>query len=414
MRNPWTVLLGSAIAVTVGYSPAVQQTFGIFLKPMAASLGWQRTSVSLIYSLTPLLAAPLMIFVGTLVDRLGNRPIVVAQAIGVPLVLLLYSALQPSLAVFALLVVLGAVVNSLSTPASINSVLLQWFDKRLGMAMGLSMAALGIGTSLMPILASGWIEQFGWRGAFRLEAALVAAIAIPNALLLIHDNPAVLAARRKVESVAAGDDSTPQAAPAIDGFSARAVLRMPLFWRLAGCFLLMGLMFAGTSVHFVALMTDRGIDPQTAARAFGLMGVAQIAGRLLCAGVADRIPLIAFATLMYLLSTVAFAVLGFDVAHALYIAPVCLGIAAGVVVHSIGLIVRRWFGLRASGRVFSMIFTAFAVGAALGPLIMAFAYDRTGVYRVPLLAFCALSLIVAVVFAGVARHPQLAPRPAAS
>ena len=408
MKNRWLVLLGSAIAVIAGYSPAVQQTFGIYLKPMAESFSWQRAGVSLIYSLTPLVAAPLMILVGLIVDRFGNRPVIVAQSFGVPLVLLLYSVLQPSLGMFALVVGLGAVVNSLSTPASINSVLLQWFDRRLGMAMGLSMAALGIGTSLMPILASDWIARFGWRGAFRVEAAVIAAIAIPNALLLVWDNQAVLAARRRAET--AGNASGSQHAANIDGFPAREVLAMPLFWRVAGCFLLMGLMFAGTSVHFVAMMTDRGVAVPVAARAFGLMGVAQAGGRLMCAVLADRLNLIAFATGMYLLATVAFVLLGCAVPGALYAAPVCLGIAAGVTVHSIGLIVRRWFGMRASGHVFSMIFTAFVVGAAIGPLIMALAYDHAGTYRLPLFVFMVLSVAVAVAFAGVARHPQLSAR----
>jgi MFS family permease len=91
-----------------------------------------------------------------------------------------------------------------------------------------------------------------------------------------------------------------------------------------------------------------------------------------------------------------------------------MGFSAGVEVDVMGLIVRRWFGLRAAGRVFSMCFTAFIVGSAFGPLLMAAAFDRTHSYQLPLGGFVIGSLLVALAFAGISRYPQVAPRPPAS
>lgn len=403
MRNRWTVLIGAAIATMTSFSPAVLQTFGVYLKPMAEAFHWNRLNVSAVYSLIPLIAAPLMLATGALIDRIGNRPIIIIQAIGVPLVLLSFSLLQPSLGICLLVVGLGGLINSASTPASINSVLLQWFDRRLGLALGLSMATLGIGTWGLPILASHWIVTLGWRSAFRAEAALVGLISVVSACALIWDNKAVLLARRQAR----------ERGGAIDGLEFRAVLGQPVFWRLAACFLLMGLMFTGASVHFVAIMTDRGVSLQRAAYFFSWMGIAQIAGRLICAAVLDRVRVIAFATLFYLFATVAYVLMFMQWSSALYLAPVFLGLAAGVEVDVMGLIIRRWFGLRAAGKVFSWCFLAFVLGSSAGPMVMGAAYDRLHSYQLPLAVFVAGSLCVAWLFAGVARYPQVSPRPPA-
>lgn len=400
MKSRWLVLIGAAIATMVSYSPAVQQPYGVYLLPISQSFGWSRTMVSLGYSVVPLVAAPLVFCVGALIDRRGNRPVILAQAVGIPVLLLAFSVLQPVVWQFVLIAALGGLVASASTPASLSSILLQWFDRRLGLALGLSMAALGIGTAVLPPLIAHWIAIWGWRGAFRAEAALVGVIGILNALLLVWDNREFVQAKRNSRARAQ-----------IDGTTLRSALRQPVFHRVVASFFLMGLMFTGTSVHLVPILTDSGLSPQRAASLFGLFGVAQISGRLLCAAVIDQVRIIAFATAIYLLATVAYALLVFASPGREFLVPILLGLAAGVEVDVMGLIVRRWFGLRAAGRIYALCFAAFMLGSSGGPLFMASCFDRTGSYRIALALFTVGSLVVAWLFSGIGRYPQVAARP---
>ncbi|WP_322059981.1 MFS transporter [Paraburkholderia sp. J63] len=400
VHNPltrWIVLVGSAIALMVSYSPAIQQPWGIYMKPIAASFGWDRTMVTLGYSIVPLVAAPLAFFVGLVIDRVGNRWVILVQAIAIPALLMAFSTLQPVMWQFILITCFGGVVNSLSTPASLTSVLLQWFDKRLGMALGLSMAALGVGTALLPPVISHWITLWGWREAFRVEAMILGTIGILNALLLVWDNKEVVAAKRRHLGSAA----------ALGGFPLREAVGHPVFWRLVVCFFLMGMTFAGVSVHFVSIMIDQGMSPQKAAMFFGLMGIAQISGRLLCAAILDRLKIIRFSTSIYMFTTAALALLLFSVPGREFLVPIFLGLAAGVEVDVMGLIVRRWFGMQSAARIYALGFIGFMLGASSGPLVMASFYDRLGSYRAPLLIFMLGTVVVAWLFAGIGRYPQL-------
>src|SRR5439155_25013367 len=65
------------------------------------------------------------------------------------------------------------------------------------------------------------------------------------------------------------------------------------FWLLVSAFVLSAFATAAVTVHLVPLLIGRGGDPAFAAFAAGLLGLAQLAGRLLFA-VGTRAPAIAF------------------------------------------------------------------------------------------------------------------------
>jgi hypothetical protein len=58
----------------------------------------------------------------------------------------------------------------------------------------------------------------------------------------------------------------------------------------------------------------------------------------------------------------------------------------------IAYLVSRYFGLRSFAEIYSLVFGAFALAGAFGPLLMGAAFDRTGTYHTPLMAFVAATL----------------------
>jgi MFS family permease len=52
----------------------------------------------------------------------------------------------------------------------------RWFVRRRGFASGLAVSGIGVGTLVMPPLASFLIESLGWRGAYLVLGALAAAV----------------------------------------------------------------------------------------------------------------------------------------------------------------------------------------------------------------------------------------------
>ena len=63
----------------------------------------------------------------------------------------------------------------------------RWFVRRRGFASGLAVSGIGVGTLVMPPLATLLIETFGWRGAYLALGALAAVIGGGMALLIEND-----------------------------------------------------------------------------------------------------------------------------------------------------------------------------------------------------------------------------------
>jgi nitrate/nitrite transporter NarK len=76
-----------------------------------------------------------------------------------------------------------------------------------------------------------------------------------------------------------------------------------------------------------------------------------------------------------------------------------IGLGLGAEVDLIPYLTARYFGLRAFGKIYSLVFAAFALAGALGPLILGAAFDKTGSYNAILIAFFAATLAAAVLIA---------------
>jgi MFS family permease len=70
-----------------------------------------------------------------------------------------------------------------------------------------------------------------------------------------------------------------------------------------------------------------------------------------------------------------------------------VGIGFGAEVDIIAYLMSRYFGLRSLGTAFGFAFGAFVMAGGMGPLIMGFAFDHTGSYRVPLAGFFVATLV---------------------
>jgi MFS family permease len=73
-----------------------------------------------------------------------------------------------------------------------------------------------------------------------------------------------------------------------------------------------------------------------------------------------------------------------------------VGLGMGAEVDILAFLMSRYFGLRSLGATVGFAFAAFVIAGGLGPLVMGFAFDRTGSYRVPLAALGAAAIVAAV------------------
>ena len=407
----WWIVFFAAIGLFMGYGPVVSFTFGVFFKPLSQEFGWTRAQVSLAFSLSLLVMSLLLPVVGRLVDRFGARKVIVPSVLLFGLGLMSFALLSPHLwHLYAIYLGLG-VVGGGTAPIPYSNVLSHWFDKRRGLALGLSMVGLGLGTFIMPALAQQLIEIGGWRWAYVWFGLTVIIIAIPVVALFLKERPQMLGLTPD------GEPETRIHTADQEGLSFQEARRTGTFWILVGAFFLMSASVHGCLIHLVPLLTDRGVTPQAAALATSLLGGALLLGRVGAGYVLDHFFASTVALIFFSGAACGFIFLWTGATGVLaFVAAFLIGLGMGAEGDIIAYLVSRYFGLRAFGEIYGYAFSSFTLGGVIGPLLMGIGFDATGSYRFMLGVFVFASLLAAALMTrlGPYRLWQATPVAAAS
>jgi predicted MFS family arabinose efflux permease len=398
-NRQWPVVIASAVALVVGNGPVLLFTFGIFLKPVAEQMGWPRGTMSLGVAIALTLAGLITPLVGRLIDRWGVQRVlffaVTAFALGVAAI----SLAPANVAGFVALYALAGLLSSGQAPLPYAKAITSRFDAHRGLALGIAMAGVGIGTSLMPQAASFLLKTLNWREAYIVLGILTWLVAFPAAFFV---SDARSAKNDNREPTASGDDM-------IVAFRSRA------FWATAVAILLVVIALNGAIAHLVALLTDRGMAPNVATSLLIAVGLATLLGRLISGFLLDRIfaPRLAAAIFLIPLIGMTTLLLGGASSAAGLAAAICFGFSLGAEVDIVGYLVSRYFGLRHYGEIYGYIFAIFTIGSGLGPYVMGLSFDQTHSYSVALSAFCGMLIVASatILCLGPYRYPAKQDEP---
>src|SRR5438067_2036562 len=177
----WFVVAAAFAVTFVGFGCAY--TFSAFIEPLQRDFGASRGSVSLVFSLAGFLYFGLGIVSGPLADRFGSRRLAFAGMILTGLGLAAASTAHSLWEVYAGYGLgVGVGVGCAYVPAV--GAVQRWFVRRRGFASGLAVAGIGVGTLVMPPLASLLIGSLGWCGAYLALGTLALVLGCSVALLI--------------------------------------------------------------------------------------------------------------------------------------------------------------------------------------------------------------------------------------
>jgi MFS family permease len=413
----WWIVLVAAIGLFTSYGPILSFTFGVFLKSLSQEFGWSRAQISLAFSLSTLTLSGILPLIGKLVDRFGARKVIVPSVLFFGLGVMSFSLLSASLWHFYAIYLLLGLVGGGTTPLPYASVISHWFDKRRGLALGLAMVGLGLGTFIMPSLAQVLITHVGWRYAYILLGLMVIVIAIPVVGLFLEETPQMLGMEPDGETAAHAGAARPRSQEY--GLSGREAWRTGAFWLMLGGFFLVSTGVHGCLIHLAPLLTDRGISAQNAALATSLLGGSVLLGRVGTGYLLDRFLTSSVAVCFFCGAALGIFLLLSGAAGCLaFVAAVLVGLALGAEGDLMAYGVSRYFGLHAFGEIYGYALAAFGLGAVVGPLLMGMSFDATGSYRLALTVLGGATLTAAGLMARLGSYrawkPTVAPVVAAS
>jgi MFS transporter, OFA family, oxalate/formate antiporter len=386
----WFVVAAAFAVTFMGFGSAY--TFSAFVASLQRDFGASRGSVALVFSLAGFLYFGLGLISGPLADHWGSRPLAVIGMILTGLGLVLAGTAHNLTGVY-LAYSLGVRLGMGCAYVPAIGAVQRWFSKRRGLASGLAVSGIGLGTLLMPPLASLLIGNFGWREAYIVLGSL-AAIGGSGMALLIEDDP---------RGRGLGPDGGPlqpgmQVARS-EGMSVGEAIRSRRFAGLYVACLICSFGAFVPFVHLVPYATDHGIPQSSAVLLLAAIGVGSTAGRFFLGGLADRWGRLQSLLLMFAGMSVGLVIWSLSATvWPLAIFALVYGVFYGGWVAVLPSVVMDFFGGRNVSGLIGILYTSVAVGTLAGPSAAGFVFDMTHSYTVPIVAgACANAIAAAIV-----------------
>lgn len=276
MDNNW--MIPTAASFLHFCALGVQYSFGLYFLPIAREFGSNRGTTAWTSSLLTGLMLAAGLSTGVLFDRFDSR---VLLSVGSVLLSagLVGASLSESFSGLCVCVCISGIGCSFHIQAV--SVVQCWFDRRRGLATGISMAGSGLGNFLYALCLGAFLESYpadtagSWRVALRWEALFTLALALPASILL-----------KKRESTARESGARTPAGGSSSVFKRLIITRR--FLTLCCVKFFGSFAYTAPFVHLVPLANDRGLGKNSQAWALSLVGIASLLGRIVSGYLGDR------------------------------------------------------------------------------------------------------------------------------
>lgn len=395
VKNPvyygWVIVLASfSIAVVVW---GAFWSFGVFFDPVLTEFGWTKAMTSGAMSVCALLMGLLGIPMGTLTDKYGPRLVMVMGGFFLGAGYILISSIRDLWHLYlfyGILVAIGmaaAYIPLVSTAA-------RWFTRKRGMATGIIVSGIGMGTLFMAPFARWLIASYGWRTSYLVVGSLVLAVTIPSACFLRRDPD-----QMGLLPYGAELGETGPGAAGTGGLSLKDALRTWQFFSLSCIAFLFIFCEFSVMVHISSHIARLGVGLKTGANVLALIGGVGIVGRAAMGSFADkvgnRVAMVTGLALLFL--TLIWFQRALDV-WALYLFGAAFGFGYGGLFTLLPLMSADLFGLQYHGFILGVILTIGTIGGAFGSVITGKLFDTTGSYYLGM-GLCAAFAFIALLLA---------------
>jgi MFS family permease len=380
-------------------SMGARSGFGVFVLPMSAEFGWNRSTISLAAAIGALVSGLSQPFLGGLYDRLGGRRLILASLVISGLCTMLLALTTHILFLILLFGVVLSIAIGGSSLTTTAALLAKWFHRQRATAVSLNAAGASVGGLVLVPLTVYLIHLVGWRLAWVVLGLLILILVVPLAWGLLQDDPADLGLLPDGDAQPLHTGQTAPARPGpLEVAHWQQAFRSPPMWQLCGGYFVCGFTIALLATHFVPFAIERGVSPATAATAYGLMSGLNVVGVLAVGALADRGGRKNLLGLVYALRGCAYAALLLvPGAWSLWSFVVIMGFSWWATLPLTSALTAEVYGLKHLGMLNGLAFTGHQIGGALSIQLGGILRDLTGSYDLPFaiagLLLCGASLI---------------------
>jgi len=391
------VFVGFLITWFIGciYSSAA----GMMVKPVSEDFGISRSRFSLGTTFNSIGGMIMSAIVGKLYKRFSLKKVVLASAV---VFALCYGSMgfAPNIYMFYVLSFIAGFALVAASMVGVGTMLSRWFNEKRGLAMAIASSGSGVGGVVMNPVIGRLVTSIGWRKTYMAIGIMVVAVLVPAITLLMKESPARAGMQpygAEKSSVTGGKDLQQS------GMMAAQALKTPMFFMLIPIIVSISATSNCVMQHTVAYATDIGFEYTAAAGIASVLTAGLAIGKLVLGQLFDTLGSRKACTVslsIYTLSMLIYFGATMEMPALMYTGSAIWGMGGSFAAVASSLIVQDIFGKKDYANIFGYISICSSLGGAVGPTLMASAFDAMGTYK-PSWLVCAGIMVVNIILLGI-------------
>ena len=394
IRKPQAIFYGwivvACVLVILFIAFGSVYSFTTFFKSLQVEFQTTRSSTSFVFAIAGFVYFCLGAVSGQIADRIGSKWVITFGVLVIGTGLLVTSRAATMRQIYAIYGLgTGFGVGFVYVPAV--GVVQRWFVRKRGLASGIAVTGIGLGTLCMPPASAALIHWSDWRTAYLVMSLFVFAFGIIAALLIV-ETPEKLGLHPDGDSIKADPIITIKESPAAgaaissQGISVRDALQARPFWLLYFGTFCTSLGLFIPFVHMVPFSNDLGLPTATGVMLFSLIGFGSTVGRFLVGGIADRLGRRQSLAGMYAGFAAMFLWWLFaDSVWELVVFTLLFGTCYGGFVALLPALTADYFSGPNMSGIIGALYTSVAVGSLCGPTLAGYMFDLNQSYTIPII-----------------------------
>lgn len=385
----WIVML-TLCGITISAIGLPVMTNGVFITPIADSLGVYRGSVAMHNTLTLFMKAIMSLYAGILIKKYPFKLVILFGVLlaGISNILLGFAN---SILIFNILGIVRGIGSGLLAWVPVTIVVNEWFEEKHGLVMSIVLSFSSVTGAVFSPIFTNLIDTIGWEQSYQIMGLLIIAFTIPAIVIPYTLDPRD-SGYLPYGYVEVDEETINKKGRTIKREDQRGV--SGLLFGLMFAFTLLQTMLIGVPQHFPGFAQTVNLTSGVGATMLSLAMISSIGFKLGMGYISDFVgPIKSTLSMIFLVAVASLLFIFFHTEGTLYASSLLYGAVFSIPSVSVTLLTKEFFGRYHFVRLYPILAFATSLGGALSISLVGYIFDFTGSYIPAFIFSLAVNLV---------------------